>query len=396
MPGVTAGVTEDGAPFRGNPDASVTIVEYSDFQCPFCARHFEQTQPTLDEEYIKTGKVRYVFKNFPLTSIHSQAIPAAQAALCAGVQGKFWPMHDMLFKRQKEWAGQETYAAVFRGFAEELGLDMDAYDACWEAQPFAEQIDAELAEGGQRGVSGTPAFFINDWFLSGAQPIEAFRNAIDNALAGKSPEPTPTPSYADLHPFEPNPDTPYRTYLGDAYIGSADAPIVVVEISDLLCPWCRRHHEEVWPQFKEKYVDTGQVRVVFKHFLGHQPGSQVAAEAAECAGNQGLFFDYAQTLYDRTDDWRPLKDDALVTQLKAYAAELGADTATFDACMDNHKMQDKVLSDHRTVTKAGVRGTPTFIIIANGRALGRVPGFVPMEQWDDIMSQVTALLKENQ
>lgn len=393
IPGVTAGVTEDGAPFRGDPQAPVVMVEYSDFQCPFCERHFQQTQPQLDETYVKEGKVRHVFKNFPLTSIHPQAIPAAQAALCAGVQGQFWPMHDLLFARQSEWAGNDQAAEVFRQFARELELDMDQYDACWAAQPFSEQIQAELSEGIERGVSGTPAFFINDWFISGAQPLAVFQSTIENALAGKHPEPTATPSYADLHPFDPDPETPYRTYLGDAYIGSEDAPVVILEVSDLLCPWCQRHHTSVWPEFREKYVDTGQVRVVFKHFLGHQPNSEVAGEAAECAGNQGAFFAYADLLYERMDEWKLEQGDALADRLKAYAQEMGLDTASFNTCLDTHEMREKVRNDHRVMVQIGVQGTPTFIIIYRNRSLGRVPGFISMEQWDEVMDQVMALIE---
>lgn len=394
MPGVPAGVTEDGAPFRGSPDAAVTMVEYSDFQCPFCRRHAEQTAPQLDEQYVATGKVKHVYKNFPLRKIHPQAEPAAQAALCAGVQGKFWPMHDMLFERQDMWAGQEDAAPIFRQFAEELGLDMDAFDACWKAQPFTEQIQRELEEGAARGVSGTPAFFINDWFVSGAQSLETFQSIIEKALAGERPTPTPTLSYADLHPFDPDPDNPGRTYMGDAFIGSPDAPVVILEVSDILCPYCRRHHTEVWPEFKQKYVDTGKVRVVFKHLLGHS-NSEPPAEAAECAGNQGQFFPYVDLLYARVDEWKDLNGQPLVDTFVEYAKEVGVkDTDAFRACLDDHKMQEKVRLDHRTVLQANVRGTPTFIVIANGQALGRIPGFITLKQWDEVMKQVEEALQQ--
>ncbi len=393
IPGVPAGVTAEGAPYRGNPDATVTMVEFSDFQCPFCLRHFQQTQPKLDELYVATGKVRHVFKNFPLVSIHPQAEPAAEAALCAGVQGKFWPMHDMLFERQSEWAGKANAADVFRQFAQELGLDMDAYDACWQAQPFKARIEQDIAEGADKGVSGTPAFFINDWFISGAQDLSTFQAIIEKALAGERPTPTPTLSYADLHPFDPDPDRPGRTYMGDAFIGSEDAPVVILEISDLQCPYCRRHHTEVWPEFKEKYVDTGKVRVIFKHLLGHDK-SEPAAEAAECAGNQGELFSFVDLLYERTDEWTRQDGDALWDTFKGYAEELGLDTAAFNTCLDDHEMQEKVRQDHRLVLQANVRGTPTFIVIANGQVLGRIPGFIPMEQWDKVMQQVEDILAQ--
>ncbi len=388
IPGVPAGITEEGSPYRGDPNAPVVMEEYSDFQCPFCGRHAQQTEPTLDKDYIASGKLRHVFKNFPLRSIHPQADGAAEAALCAGVQGKFWPMHDLLFQRQQEWSGKENAAEVFRSFAQELGLDMEQYDACWEAQPFKEQIDRELAEGQERGVRGTPAFFINGWFVSGAQPLSTFQDVIAKASKGERPTPTPTPSYADEHPFEANPDTPGRTYLGDAYIGSPDAPIVILEVSDLLCPYCRRHHTEVWPKFKAEYVDTGQVRVVFKHLLGHGEKSQIAAEAAECVGNQGKFFDYIGLLYEKADDWSGKSGKDLSAALKGYAQDVGVDMDAFNECFDNHKMAAKVQADNRMMLQANVRGTPTFIVIVGDQALGRVPGFLTWEQWQQVMPQV--------
>jgi len=392
LPGVPAGVTQEGAPYRGFPDAPVTMVEYSDFQCPFCRRHFLETQPTLDQEYIATGQVRHVFKNFPLRQIHPQADGAAQAALCAGVQGKFWPMHDVLFQRQEEWAGQEDAAQRFRAYAEELGLDMEAYDACWQAQPFTEQIQRDLEEGLALGVRGTPAFFINGWFVEGAQPLAVFRRVIEKAARGEKPTPTPTPSYAELHPFEPNPATPGRTYWGDAYIGAEDAPVVILEVSDLFCPYCRLHHTTVWPEFKARYVDTGRVRVIFKHLLGHE-NSAIAAEAAECAGNQGQLFAYVDLLYARAEEWTELPVDEMIATFKAYAQEMGLDTGAFNACLDNREMREKVLADHQAMVQANVRGTPTFIVIVNDEVVGSIPGYITLEQWEQVMEQVRGLLE---
>ncbi len=392
LPGVPAGITEEGAPYRGFADAAVTMVEYADFQCPFCRRHFQETQPILDQEYIATGRMRHVFKNFPLRQIHPQADGAAQAALCAGVQGQFWPMHDILFARQEEWADQEDAAQRFRGYAEELGLDMEAYDACWAAQPFTNQIQRELEEGLARGVRGTPAFFINGWFVEGAQPVDVFRDIIERAARGETPTPTPTPTYAEQHPFDPNPETPGRTYWGDAYIGAEDAPIVIVEVSDLFCPYCRLHHTTVWPEFKTRYVDTGRVRVIFKHLLGHE-NSGIAAEAAECAGNQGQLFPYVDLLYERAEEWTELPVEEMTATFKAYAQELGLNTEAFNTCLDTREMQEKVLADHQAMVQAGVQGTPTFIILVNDQIIGQVPGFIPLERWEEVMAQVDEILQ---
>ncbi len=394
IPGVKAGITKEGYPYRGDPEAVVTIEEFSDFQCPFCRRYITETEPQIIDTYIKTGKARVIFRQFPLRQLHPQADLAAEAALCAGVQGKFWPMHDMLFEHQAEWSGKPNADEIFQEFAQKLGLDEKAFVQCLKAQPFADFLDKEIEAGKAKGVRGTPTFFVNDWTIGGAESFGVFQNVIEKALKGEKPTPTPTPSYGDLHPFEPNPETPGRTYLGDAYVGSGTAPVVLLEISDPLCPYCKKHHLEVWPEFKKEYVDTGKVRVVYKHLLGRGPKSLVPAEAAECAGNQQKLFDYMDTLYAHTDEWSKQSGDALIKTLVKYAEELGLDTKTFSTCLKNHEMREKVQKDNQAMIRANIRTTPTFIIIVGDRALGRIPGFLTLDQWRKVMSQVQETLEE--
>ena len=162
-----------------------------------------QTGPLLDEAYIATGQVKHVFLHFPLDSIHPQARPAAEASLCAGKQGAeaFWPMHELLFETVGDWSGQEDLTELFKGYASELGLDTDAFVACLESGETAEQVQADVERAVAAGVSGAPAFFVNDWFLSGAQPFEAFHETIEKALRGEHPPPTPTPLPPGATPF---------------------------------------------------------------------------------------------------------------------------------------------------------------------------------------------------
>jgi protein-disulfide isomerase len=172
------------APIKGNPDAPVTIVEYSDYQCPFCQRHFQDTMPEL-ESYIDAGQVRYVFKDFPIHSIHPQAQRAHESARCAReLDGEtaFWEMHDLLFANQNEWAGAGNHVNIFKGLASEAGLDQERFDACLDSGRYAEAVNADLAEGQQLGVAGTPAFFINGQRVSGAQPFAVFQQIIVTLL----------------------------------------------------------------------------------------------------------------------------------------------------------------------------------------------------------------------
>ena len=178
-------IPADDARVLGDPDAPVTIVEFSDYQCPYCARHVEETWPKLRAEFVETGRVRYVFKDFPLDNIHPQASKAHEAARCAGEQGAYWTMHDRLFAGQSEWSGRSDHVTVFEGYAAELGLQTADFDACLESGRWASVVNADLAEGASLGVQGTPTFFINGYPLVGAAPYETFQYAIELAEQGK-------------------------------------------------------------------------------------------------------------------------------------------------------------------------------------------------------------------
>jgi protein-disulfide isomerase len=162
-----------GAPVRGNPDAKVTIVEYGDFQCPYCLR----SRPTL-EKILQTypKDVKLIYKHFPL-SFHREAMNAHRAALAAGEQGKFWEMHDAIFAKPRDLAPE-----TMRDHAGKLGLDVAKFDADYKSEAVAKKIAADQEEGRKALVRGTPAFFVNGKMISGAQPFEAFQREIDAAL----------------------------------------------------------------------------------------------------------------------------------------------------------------------------------------------------------------------
>jgi predicted DsbA family dithiol-disulfide isomerase len=162
------------APIRGNPDAPVTVVEFSDFQCPYCAR----SRPTVNRvREVYGDKVRWAFRHFPL-GFHTQAPKAGEAAACAGDQGKFWAMHDHLFANPGKLSVPDLKTS-----AADLGLDTAAFDQCLDSGKHADRIVSDSEAGARYGVSGTPAFFINGRPLIGAQPFEAFAQVIDDELA---------------------------------------------------------------------------------------------------------------------------------------------------------------------------------------------------------------------
>ena len=189
QPSAPVKISADDDPIIGNPDAPITIIEFSDFQCPYCARFHTQTLPLLLEEYIESGKVRLVFRDFPIQSIHPNALPAAIASECANEQGKFKEMHDMLFDNQNEWSRQGTADALslFSQYATEIQLEQETFDSCLTNGDYVEEIRHDLDDGRDYGVSGTPGFFIgNDQIgyeeLKGAQPFESFKKVIDAQL----------------------------------------------------------------------------------------------------------------------------------------------------------------------------------------------------------------------
>ena len=182
-------VSLDDDPMIGNPNAPVTVVEFSDFQCPFCSRFHQQTLPLIIENYVETGAVNVVYRDFPIDSIHPNARITHIASECADEQGKFWPYHDILFERQSEWNKLDSESIVNKvvEYAEMLSLDTSAFSACLSNPAINAEINADKTDGSQYGVSGTPAFFIGNvqtgyTHVNGAKPFEAFVQVINDKL----------------------------------------------------------------------------------------------------------------------------------------------------------------------------------------------------------------------
>ena len=189
QPNIPLEISADNDPIIGNPDAPITIIEFSDFQCPFCAKFHMQTLPTIMDEYINKGTVKLVFRDFPIQSIHPNAVPASIAAECANEQGKFEQMYHMLFEKQKEWSNLETSYAItaFNQYASELQLNEEKFDSCIKNVKYIEEVQKDLNEGRTYGVTGTPGFFIGNEKigfveLKGAQPFESFKKVINSQL----------------------------------------------------------------------------------------------------------------------------------------------------------------------------------------------------------------------
>ncbi len=168
-------LTDDDA-VKGDSKAPVTIVEWSDFQCPFCVRFYQQTLGQIEDAYIKTGKVKFIYRDYPL-GFHENAQKAAESAECAGEQGKFWEMHDKLFED-----GVSGGVDSFKQFAADLGLDATKFNDCLDNGAMASEVKKDLDDGTKAGIRGTPGFVINGKLVSGAQPFESFKAVIEEEL----------------------------------------------------------------------------------------------------------------------------------------------------------------------------------------------------------------------
>jgi len=176
----------DRGRIRGSADAPVWFIEVSDFQCPFCKQWHDASFAAIDSEYVKTGKVRMAYLNYPLSSIHPNARAAAEAAMCASVQGKFWQLHESLFRTQGQWENQPNPVPTFDSLAVAAGVDAKGWRDCMSTHATARIIDADHDRSRTAGVQSTPTFFIGDRKLEGAYPTDTFRVALDSAIAKKS------------------------------------------------------------------------------------------------------------------------------------------------------------------------------------------------------------------
>lgn len=182
-------VSVGSSPYKGNADAPVTMMEFSDYQCPYCSRNYREVLPRLEKEYIETGKLKFVIRENPIPSLHRNAKNASMAALCAGDQDKYWEMHNMLFENQRELDVDNLKA-----FAGKIGLDTATFSECLDSKKYEKRVNADVAMGAKLGVRGTPAFVLGltdpddtnkanmSVYIKGAQPFDNFKQAIDNLL----------------------------------------------------------------------------------------------------------------------------------------------------------------------------------------------------------------------
>lgn len=393
-PAVTYHVPVGKAPTHGPNDALVTIVTYSDFECPFCAR-VQDTLTKIREDY--GGDIRVVFKNNPLP-FHANARAAAVAALEAQRQGQdkaFWALHDKLFSNQQA-LGELDLVTYMR----DLKLNPKALSNAKLRAKHEERIDAEQAEAKRLGALGTPSFFINGRFLAGAQPYEVFKALIDEEKAkaeklvasGVPKKLVYAKTVADgakeveqppvVLPREEN----YEIAIPkDAPVkGPAGAPVTVQIFSDFQCPFCSR----VVPTLHQLEKDyRGKLRFVWHHYpLPFHENAPLAHEASvEVMKQKGsrAFWRFHDILFEN-------QQELAADQLLGYAKMVGADVGKLRSALDSREHQSRVQADIAAVQAADMRiGTPTFLI--NGVKLS---GAQPVEVFRAAIEQALAKTKK--
>lgn len=361
--GLQVGFTADGHPYRGNPEAPIVIEEFSDFQCPFCARFAAQTLPSIEENQIRSGEVLLIYYDFPLATIHPQATAAANAARCAGEQGApaYWAMHDLLFSDIEAWSGANA-TAVFTTYAQNLGLDTASFTTCLDNETYFQAIQADFDLGRSRGISSTPSFFLNNQPLIGAQPLAAFEQAIAIIQDGGE---LPTNNQQQAAPQPAAIPTPATVIFADhaGVLGSEEAPVTIFEFTDYQCPFCQRHSQETMPQLLEQLINTGRVRYILKDFPldSIHPEARQASVAARCAGEQNLYWEMHDALFANQQQWSGLGTgaNAIFTNL---AISVGASSSDFEQCLSSGRYDQIVEDNLQEGARLGVRGTPAFFI----------------------------------
>ena len=385
-----------GAPVKGSEEAIVTIVEFSEFQCPFCSRVLPTMNQILEDPEF-AGKVRVVFKHLPL-GFHDRARPAAIASMAAHRQGKFWEFHDLAFANQRDLTD-----ANFTAWAQQLGLNMEQFAADMADPAIAAGVDADAALAGTLGIQGTPNFLINGTPLTGAQPFEAFQAAIraeiaatqalidggqsrGDALAARitatAAARTAPPADQQRPPARPQPDPAAEMAVPvgqSAAKGSEQALVTIVEFSEFQCPFCSRVGPTI-AQIMETYGDD--VRVVFKHRpLDFHDRAMPAAQAAVAAQNQGKFWEYHDLLFANQ---QALGDEDLIR----YAEQLGLNIEQFRADMASPATAARIQEDMQLADRLAAGGTPHFFV--NGI---RIRGAVPFENFRTVIDEQLAIAR---
>lgn len=361
------------APFTGPADAKVTILDYYDYQCPFCIR----VAASLEEvAKMYPNDVRIVYKQHPLP-MHQQAGLAARAALAAQKQGKFFEMHKKLFESSSTLSPEKI-----NEFAKTIGLDMERYAKDLDSPEIAARIDKETKEVMDIGATGTPASFVNGRYVNGAKPASFFKEMVDEELEWAKDNNRPTftvgKNVREASPAKeaqgPDPNKVYDIAVGSApVLGPANAKVTLLHFYDYQCPFCVRVHPTLDQLLKEYPAD---VRIAYKqHPLSMHPQAMIAAEAAMAADAQGKFREMHDKLMQIS---RELSREKIFEAAKG----LGLDMDRFTKDIDTHVHKAAIDAMTKEAMTNGATGTPASFV--NGKYIS---GAAPYDNFKKLVDQ---------
>ncbi len=372
------------AVFRGPQDAPVTVVNFSDFQCPFSKRSVDLMEGLL-KKY--NGKVRYVFKHFPL-SFHKWAKPASYAAIAAQNQGKFWEYYAKLYADVKN-INEETIV----NYAKELKLDMDKFNADRVAPETAKKVQDDITQGSLFGVRGTPTLFINGIRIVGANSAKIEETITKQLVIGEQLKAKGVKDpYAELVKngktkfIPPKREAPavsqdvYKVEIpAHAPIwGAEDALVTMVLFDDFECPFCSRLYG-TYEQLKKDY--EGKIRIAFVNLpLGFHKKAKDAAYLAMAAHKQGKFWEVYSFLFTKQKEWNRVPD--FKEWLETNKADIPADWDALKKDMESKEIEKIVEEDIKTATSLGLRGTPASFV--NGRFIS---GALPIDSFKKVIEE---------
>lgn len=376
----------------GDPNAPITIVEFGDYQCPFCSEWYLDTMPIIKEQLIDTKKINLVFVDYAF--LGPDSLPAARASYCVEEQGKYWEFHDILYSNQKEVNSGWVNLPNIQNFASSIDLDMELFDACMDSDDYLQDVENSIKLASDSGVKQTPTFFImnSDGIIEkieGKQPLSTFETILFpytdvKFVIQEAQEPSSldavTPSDASLFiaTFDLSQASPVE--------GSSDAPVTIIEFGDFQCITCGKWNLTIKPDIVTEIFDTGKAKMYFIDFPFQGTDSYTAAAASWCADEQGEYAKYHSNLYVNQGS----VDDGWASSefLKEYAYQLKLDDTQFNECLDSEKFADRVSFNKQVGIDNEVSGTPTFFVIGPDGQIEQINGGQPASVFIDMVNSM--------
>lgn len=332
----------------GSNKAKITLIEYASLSCPHCADFHSEVLPTIQKEYVDTGKVRVIFRDFPL---NGPALAAAQLAQCAGKKGSdsYYLALKKLFAEQKNWAFDKQFKAKLAKIGNGLGMDDKTVESCFADKEIENKIIVSRKNGSEvLGVNSTPSFFLNGE-KADLRSVDKARKTLDTLLTGKTLEQESKAAAKKLLVAKSD----------DRVLGDAKAKVTIIEYVNIACPHCGQFHQTLISTLQKDYIDTGKVKLVFRE-LPMSPSAFYAYMLANCKGKDE-FYDTIGLLIKETRSWTA--SPAFLTPLRAVAEKKGINKEAFYACMENKDAETRILTHSQEASEIlGIDHSPTIFI----------------------------------